>query len=474
VSSALAPLLQLQRFYVPALVIFAGWAVWRTVFRKDVAVGLALYIGLVIVVDSFFNTGIYLPGLATGSVRYSEVCAAVLLFNRPSAPANPGALSRRVRLLLIVYFGLMAVSALRANSMAAGAFEFRGVIIPQITAWLVACRGLGATAQFRRFILCLMAFVLIISLFVLFDVLFDRWLLISDQLFKPEYGVNRQHGRFGGFFFNPNYMGAFAVLVFPLAFVFALNERQWFWPRLLAWMTPLALVFCLVETQSRAPLISFAIELALLTVGPCGGLSKKRRLLMLGVLALVLVVLMPGFFEHAIVRFNELNQETEGEGRTRHTIWEWTERLIAANPILGIGFGEQQFVSMMDSIGYRDVFGQTSLDNPHNSYLQIAVYAGIPALIVFILANGLVLARAVRVSVSRTVDSNGSVIFGLTVGIAGFLASIYPDMHLFTRSVAPVYWVFFGLLYSSLVVVRGPADAANRAGDAPIVPPPGG
>ena len=33
-----------------------------------------------------------------------------------------------------------------------------------------------------------------------------------------------------------------------------------------------------------------------------------------------------------------------------------------------------------------------------------------------------------------------------TVWLAGFLAVIYPDMHMFTQTVAPVYWVFFGLL----------------------------
>jgi hypothetical protein len=39
-------------------------------------------------------------------------------------------------------------------------------------------------------------------------------------------------------------------------------------------------------------------------------------------------------------------------------------------------------------------------------------------------------------------------IFGLTVGLAGFLVAAYPDMHLFTRDVAPVYWVFVGLFFS--------------------------
>ena len=77
------PFLELQRFFIPALLILLIWAIWRMVFRKDLAVGLALYACLVVVVDGFYNTGIYMPGLAKGSVRYSEVCALFLLLSCP-------------------------------------------------------------------------------------------------------------------------------------------------------------------------------------------------------------------------------------------------------------------------------------------------------------------------------------------------------------------------------------------------------
>ena len=73
----LIPLLQLQRFFIPTLFVLLGWAIWRTIFRKDLAVGLALYACLIIVVDGFYNTGIYIPGLAKGSGgrRYSKTSA---------------------------------------------------------------------------------------------------------------------------------------------------------------------------------------------------------------------------------------------------------------------------------------------------------------------------------------------------------------------------------------------------------------
>lgn len=271
-SSYLTPLLQFQRFFLPALFILLGWAIWRTVWRKDSAVGLALYLGLVIVVDSFLNTGIYLPGLGTGSIRYSELCAVFLLINRPPAPSECSLL-RTVKYLVGFYFALLFLSALGSDPMLAGIFEFRRLMIPQIIAFLVATRGLGSREDYRRFFLCLIALAIIMGLFVFWDVFFDRWLLKSEMLFKPEYYMNRKQGRFGGVFLNPNFLGAFVVLVFPPAFVWTLNEHQRGW-RLFAWTGLLALVFSLVQTQSRGPLLAFGLALLMLAFGPFPGLSR--------------------------------------------------------------------------------------------------------------------------------------------------------------------------------------------------------
>lgn len=416
--------------------------------------GLALYLGLVIIVDGYLNTGIYIPGLEQGSIRYSEVCAFILLIHRPPSEYSP---PRTVRFLLGLYFALLFLSALRSDPMLAGIFEFRRLIVPQIVALLVAIRGLGSPADYRRFFLCLTALVVIVGLFVFWDVFFDRWLLKSESLSKPEYWQNRKHGRYGSFFLNPNYLGAFAVLVFPAAFVWTLKERRP-WPRLYAWTGLLALVFCLVETQSRGPMLAFGIALLMLALGPCGGaLSRKRRAGYLALFVTVFSLFMPGFYRHATERFSSLDQETTQSTELRRLVWLYSQRIIADQPLGGIGFGEHQFQKAMEDYGFVDPYGE-SLHNPHNSYLQMVVYAGIPALAAFLLANGALLRSAARVSLRGPAEGNTPTVYGLAIGIIGFLACIYPDMHLFTQTVAPVYWLFFGLLLS--LVSRAPE--ANR------------
>jgi O-antigen ligase len=460
VSAFLTPLLQLQRFFLPTLFILIAWAIWRTVFKKDLAVGLAFYLGLVIVADGFLNTGIYLPGLEKGSIRYSEVCAAVLLLNRPAA-GSLQTLPRSVLFLIGLYFSLMLMSALRADSVIAAVHEFRGVIVPQVVAVMVAIRGFAEWADYRRFILHLTAVVMLVGVFNFWDVFFDIWVLYSDSLNTGKYTMTRKQGRFGSLFLNPNMLGAFVVLVFPMTFIWAMNERNR-WLRLYAALSLLALAFCLVKTQSRGPLLAFVVGVALLAIGPCGAVSRPRRLGFLMAFVLLFAAFMPGFYRTAVERFDAIDREMTTEAaRSRQTVWVYSQRMISENPLGGIGFGEKQFLLEMDRAGFATEYGGESLDNPHNSYLQIAVYAGVPALIIFLLANVSLLGRAVLTARRGLDPETTPVVFALTVGLAGFLAAAYPDMHLFTRDVAPVYWVFFGLLFA--LTMRTPARVAAPA-----------
>jgi hypothetical protein len=462
VNSLLIPLLPLQRTFVPVLLIVFLWAIWRGIFKKDLAVGLALYLGLVVIVDGFMNTGIYLPGLEKGSIRYSEICALILMFNRPASVAAPP--RRLITWLFASYFLLMWVAALRSTPVMPGILEFRSIIIPQIIAFTLAKRGLGTSESYRRFFMSLTVLVVLVGLFDFWDMYFDRWILKSEVLDKPIYAHNRELNRFGSVFLNPNYLGAFVTLVFPALFVQTLNERR-FGPRLWGGIGLLSLLFCLVETQSRGPLLAFGIVVALLIVGPCGGVSRSRRVGFLALGVLVFALFMPGFFTHASERFSQLDEETATEGRTRETTWRYTQRIVAAHPVAGIGFGEGGFMQAMTDFGFVEEFGLEPLDAPHNSYLQVAVYAGVPALLVFLIANLALIGKAFSVSL-RGDAGHAATVFGLAVGLIGFLASIFPDIQLFTANVAPLYWVFFGLLLAQVSA----APAAQTATTATAFP----
>jgi hypothetical protein len=122
------PLLLFQRFFIPAVIILLAWAIWKTVFRKDFAIGLAFYACLVVIVDGFYNTGIYLPGLEKGSIRYSEVCALLLFFS-PGRPTHVGPKRATVLFLVGAYFALMFFAALRSDPVVQGVYA-AGSVLP--------------------------------------------------------------------------------------------------------------------------------------------------------------------------------------------------------------------------------------------------------------------------------------------------------------------------------------------------------
>jgi O-antigen ligase len=456
VRTYLEPLVALQRFFIPALFCLTAWAVWQTLFKKDTAVGLGLYVCLVLIVDGYLNTGIYLPGIEKGSIRYSEVCAIFLLFNSPSVTSRRAPWGA-VTWPIMMYFGLMLAAVLRSDPMLGAVLEFRSVILPQIVAYMVGRRGLDSPAAFRRFFLTVSVAVFFIGIFDFWDIFFDRWILRSDVLNKPIYFHNRKHGRFGSILLNPNYLGAFIVLIFPPVFAWALNEARML-GRLIAWSSLFLMVFCLAETQSRAPLLALGIGVLSLVLGPCGGLSRRRRMGVLGAFVVAFAVLMPGFLERASGRFSEIDSEMD-EGRSRETTWRYTMRMIGDYPLTGIGFGEHEFQKMMNAYGFFAEFNIEPLDAPHNSYLQAAVYAGLPALAAFLFANIVLLGKAMSFAI-RGEGSNTSTVFGLAIGILGFLAVIFPDVQLFTGNIAPIYWVFFGLLLALVTGTTVPATAA--------------
>jgi O-antigen ligase len=304
--------------------------------------------------------------------------------------------------------------------------------------------------------------VLICGLFLFWDLFFDRLILKSDMLSHPIYEHNRKLKRFGSFFLNPNYFGAFILLVFPAAFVWTLNERKT-WARVYGWVTLLALLFCLTQTQARAAVLAFGITILSLCLGPAGRMSRKRRVGFLALIVLVLTVFMPGFYEHAVKRFDSFERET-AEGRSRETTWLYTQRMIVDHPLVGIGLGESQFMKFMNAYGFQDEYGVEPLDAPHNSYLQAAVYAGIPALAALLLANVLLLGRAASVFLRGADEEVTRTGFGLAVGITGFLMCMFTDLQLFTV-VACVYWVFFALLLS--LMTRSPGTEPREAVQVP-------
>jgi hypothetical protein len=439
-------LLPFQRLFIPGLILLLVWSSYRTIFKKDRAVGLVLYLGLLIIVDGFLNTGIYIPGQEYGSIKYSEVCALFLILNNPKVYKSEG-IMKWIIVFLFVYFLLFFYSALRGLTVENGLQNFRRIIIPQITAFIVSYRGFEKQEDYNRFLLYFMVLIIIIGLFTFWDVFFDRWIIYSDTLRTKTYWSGRRNNRFGSFFLNPNYMGAFSVLVFPVLFMRALQEKTKL-RKIYCWTGVLAIIFALIETQSRGPLLGFLGSVLFFILVPTKNYSIFKKSVYILIFLVVFSLFMPGFFKHATGRFDTIDREMDDESRSRRTVWEYTLNIIGNYPFFGIGLGEGQFIRFMYQAGFRDEFLARPLDNAHNSYLQIAVHAGVPAFIIFVSCNLILITKGITLNMRKSIDTLSLYVAGLITGIFGYLISLVPGIHMFTPSVAPCYWLIFGITFS--------------------------
>lgn len=442
----------LQIVFKPALFILLIWSSYRTILKGDRAVGLVLYLALVIIVDSFLNTGIFIPGMSYGSIRYSEVCAFFLILSNP-----PNRHSKEngnfLTMLLVLYFFLFIISALRGVTVEDGLNNFRRYIIPQITAFWVSYRGFDRKEDYGRFFFHFGALILLIALFIFWDLFFDRWILYSESLRTNVYQSDRSEGRYGSFFLNPNYMGAFAVLIFPAVFINGIVEKN-ILKKIYCWIGILALLFCLVETQSRGPFLGFMVSLCLFLFIPVKGFSFFKKIAVLCIFLIAFFLFMPGFFEHSTERFTTIDEEMDSGKRSRLSVWSYALRIISDNPFLGIGLGEQQFLKRMFQYGFVTEFQQRPLDNPHNSFLQIAAYAGVPALIIFVVFNMALLKRGISIIMNNTKRDISYYLMGVISGLLGFLACSFTGGFIFYNSVSPAYWLFLGLLFAMITPER--------------------
>jgi hypothetical protein len=138
----------------------------------------------------------------------------------------------------------------------------------------------------------------------------------------------------------------------------------------------------------------------------------------------------------------------ESLGSARGYIWSRTFPLIFEKPLFG--YGPDTFVIYFpqnDFMGkYNNYEGRMweLVDKPHNLYLQIAVSTGIPSLLAFLTIVFMYFISSVKVFFNNEYKESTAIIgVGIFAAIMGYLgAGLFNDS---VVSVAPIFWVLFGL-----------------------------
>ena len=129
---------------------------------------------------------------------------------------------------------------------------------------------------------------------------------------------------------------------------------------------------------------------------------------------------------------NETEKKLEKAGSGRAKIWKYGLKMFLDKPILG--YGADNLESEYRKYNIRQ-------DRPHNLIIQLATTSGLPGCILYIIAIGLILARAFK----RLNNSNRIYTIVFFAIIAYLISAMFGNSMYYT---SPYYFIFLGITFS--------------------------
>ena len=126
----------------------------------------------------------------------------------------------------------------------------------------------------------------------------------------------------------------------------------------------------------------------------------------------------------------ELEENFEKAGTSRMLLWKYGVEFIKERPI--IGYGPDNLKEKYESVSVRQ-------DRPHNLLIQLATTSGIPGMILYVTAVGIILIRGIK----NLINNNGSGKIFLIIVITYLISAMFGNSMYYT---SPYYFIFLGFL----------------------------
>jgi len=246
-------------------------------------------------------------------------------------------------------------------------------------------------------------------------------------------------------FFNPNPLGGFLAMVFPLALSAALAAALL--TRKLLWgFCAVVLAVTIVPTYSKGAMLAFAVSgllyIALLVAQSGRARSLARPLLVAGVLALVVLGLL--IFQVAPVRArlaDEIGTQS-ASNMFRILTWQGTVRLTHAYPWLGVGPGAFKYAFPKYAIaGY--------VEAAHQNYLQMFAELGIFGGVVFLWLLGAVLFTGGRAIAAAQGFRGRVTAIGAICCVGALMVHSFLDYDWYIGAINLTFWLVAAMLVTA-------------------------
>ena len=243
-------------------------------------------------------------------------------------------------------------------------------------------------------------------------------------------------------FFNPNPLGGFLAMVFPLAFSLTLAATA-LWRWLLWEFCAILLALAILPTYSKGAMLAFIVAMAFYFVLTAWQSARGRRVLRWASMAAVLAALAVGLaawqMEPIRSRFTSALGAQQASNAFRILTWKGTTRVAAAHPWVGVGPSGFKYIYPKYAItGY--------VEAAHQNYLQMFAELGAVGGLTFLWLLGAVLFTGRRaLGAAKDFRDRAIAIAGLCTAIA-FLVHSFLEYDWYIGAIGVTFWLMAGML----------------------------
>lgn len=266
---------------------------------------------------------------------------------------------------------------------------------------------------------------------------------------------------------NPNDLAALTLLQFSMAVGLTATEKPG-WVRWAARAGIVVLPLLILLTQSRGAFIALAAMIAMMIA-----VQRGRRVRLVASILVVGAIVGSMIPSSAWQRFHGLTRATstsnlsqvdsEGSAKDRYAVWTVAFRIIASQPVFGVGVGAYPLAHNDYTIASTDLTaGARGYRDTHSTYFNLAAEVGIPGLLLFLSMIGTTLLHAARArrACAAVLPRAAAQLLYLELGLFGYL-------------VAGVFGSFAKLpfLYLHITLIWASAEECMHAAQSLTSPP---
>lgn len=331
--------------------------------------------------------------------------------------------------------------------------------------------------------------VIICIIILLASTVVSSFVIIYQFFFNPSFGNFEPwitSGRFNATFTDPNSLGSFIVLIFPLILIAVIYFKKWYLKLifLLIFLLFLPLIYF---AGSRSSLIGIIISLIIFIVIGLKRLSKaskRNKSIILTIIATILIIVIlftaillktdnklkvkivsSGVIMKTIETINaavlyfkidSLKEAIKSVSNYRYILWKRAFQMGRDYPFSGVGSGT--FIIELSDYNWKYDRGFLQVDYPGNYYLQIFAEFGLPGLILLLAIYALIIKKFINykyfIKKFNLTDKNKLIIYGLFTSFISMVIILIFGSHTNMTEIQLTFWLIIGLMYSYIKIYK--------------------